>query len=1066
MLSFAAMGVAGVVAVMACAPASPASQSGSGDKESPTATPIPTATPYPDDCVEFQAAEDRMEVFCPEFGPREIEEGLRRQYNALMAEKELATQEGGRSVVDAIVVKVLIKTSTTDAVDDVVLFLDENGGGVVGHSKDSGPHSAGRIVAYISIELLPAIIAIEGVGSVVEVHQDPPSGSNLHVGQGALTAVERMFVDHWHEAGVTGAGVEVAVIDADFRDFRTRVADPAVVNADPTKPDVHFFCYNKAGTTTHTDFSFCETASPLPYAGTPTPRPHGTDVAAALLEVAPDVTLYISNANDRMQLEEVVDWLTAKDGDNYATGVPYNNECEEDASDVENAGCNDNFDVKVINRSRVATWDGVGDGTSNFDKSMDRSPINVIADAVERGTLWVQAAGNGALRTWFDSNPTFAADNRLEFGQAVFGPTCNLVTLTGGTSYTFQLRWNGSWLDGNTGTEAFVRMELQSLIPPLLPRIVATGSQGRLGIMGRYPWREMTYTPTGTGTETYCIYVYRDPGLPEPSWVQLQMFSPDGTLDSASPVGSIDNPAESVNPGMLSVGAFTNASPPVIKAFSARGPLPASSVTKPDVNGLNTALLGTSFSAPRVAGMAALRYQMEGRTTPRVVARMLARVVHQEIAVLPDLAAPTNLTFSYYPCSDGNNLSVGFDRGLAGVTELFSHVKAVQVGVLGVVGGSYERYVSGFNAGNASFNTKTDRGAYDVTVKACITEGYCGVESSPPTRFTTTPTVCRPSWFSPVPGDGKVTLWWNPDPDATSYQVEDGDGNPVPASGGPLAGEEYVVEGLTNGTQYSYRVRALGPGGPSAWTSLHRVTPLGNLFRPEVPTALRLGDDNISRRYPGLSLKWDALAGDQLYEIKILGGGASDWKRLTFQPTGWNSPYSARFFGSFGTFTGLLGPNIYVGEAIISGLIPGTEYRVAVRVAMDRDSVRQMDRSPWSNAFSFTTPGVRPATAPGDATAPPLKAPAKDLMAVLDGTTVELSWTAATNPNYVRQVLFRRNFGVNPIQWTEIAVGLNDTTYTDAGLTSGITYRYRVRSYKQLVGGNYGESGHAEAVIP
>ena len=137
-----------------------------------------------------------------------------------------------------------------------------------------------------------------------------------------------------------------------------------------------------------------------------------------------------------------------------------------------------------------------------------------------------------------------------------------------------------------------------------------------------------------------------------------------------------------------------------------------------------------------------------------------------------------------------------------------------------------------------------------------------------------------------------------------------------------------------------------------------------------------------------------------------------------------------------------------------------------MRAVRGRNSGSDLDHSSWSNVVSLTTPGVRPATAPGAATAPPLKAPAKDLMAVVDGTTVDLSWTVATNPNYVRQVLFRRDFAVNPIQWTEIPVGLNDATYSDTGLTGGITYRYRVRSYKQMVGGNYGESGHAEAVIP
>ena len=224
MLSFAAMGVAGVVAVMACAPAAPALQSGTRDKENPTATPIPTATPYPDDCLEFQAAEDRMEVFCPEPGPRQIEQDLRRIYNALMVEKELVAQEGRRSTLGPIMVEVLITTSTTDAVDDVEEFLEENGVRVLGSSKESSVHSAGRVNALLSIELLPAIIAIEGVGDVVEVHKYPPSGSNLDVGPGTVTALERMFVDHLHEAGVTGAGVEVAVIDADFRDFRARIS--------------------------------------------------------------------------------------------------------------------------------------------------------------------------------------------------------------------------------------------------------------------------------------------------------------------------------------------------------------------------------------------------------------------------------------------------------------------------------------------------------------------------------------------------------------------------------------------------------------------------------------------------------------------------------------------------------------------------------------------------------------------------------------------------------------------------------------------------------------------------
>ena len=280
-----------------------------------------------------------------------------------------------------------------------------------------------------------------------------------------------------------------------------------------------------------------------------------------------------------------------------------------------------------------------------------------------------------------------------------------------------------------------------------------------------------------------------------------------------------------------------------------------------------------------------------------------------------------------------------------------------------------------------------------------------------------------------------------------------------------VTGEEHVIDGLTNGTTYRYRLRALGPGGPSDWTSLRSVTPRESRSRPSEPTNLRVVE-NDSRRFPGLALKWEGPFGSYLYEIRISGGGASTWKRLPFQPAGWDSPYSARYFGSFGRVGDEADRAINVGEAIIAGLVPGTEYHFAVRTARERDSSEKLDYSPWSRPITLTTPGQRPANAPGNATAPPLKAPPMDLMAVVDGTTVNLSWTASTNPNHTSQRLLRRVAGVSPIQWTEIPLAVDATTYTDAGLTSGVTYRYRVRGYKD--NGNYGEEkgGFADAVIP
>ena len=88
-------------------------------------------------------------------------------------------------------------------------------------------------------------------------------------------------------------------------------------------------------------------------------------------------------------------------------------------------------------------------------------------------------------------------------------------------------------------------------------------------------------------------------------------------------------------------------------------------------------------------------------------------------------------------------------------------------------------------------------------------------------------------------------------------------------------------------------------------------------------------------------------------------------------------------------------------------------------------------------------------------------------MAAVDGTTVNLSWTATTNPNYTSQRLLRRVAGVSPIDWTEIPLAdVNVTAYTDMGLTSGTTYRYRVQGCKD--NGNCGQEkgGYADALIP
>ena len=1104
-----AMLVVGVVAVLACGPAAaPEQQSGgaggvaegvsalateapfvlhqSGDGEhddqqdDTSDEPTPTATPYPDDCKKkWNLRAEVWEVVCPPAGSRKIEHNLRREYNDHMEEK--TTRQARGETMGVVERYVHIVVTSDDAVDAVADFLETRTSNRIKRYKDDG--DGAFVSGRINIELFPVIAEMDGVEYIDIVI---PSVSQSQMRQSnptptpTMTALERVRTDQWHDAGVTGAGVEVAVLDYDFRDFRSRIL-PAL-----SQP-VEFFCYDGSDSpeygqlplppaTPPANFSACETSAFTPPAPLPTRRPHGTDVVAALVENAPDVTLRISNAQNKEQLKQAVDWLTLGGADNSVPDADYS------TSD------NDDFDVKVINHSQTYIWDGPGDGTSPFVSRRERSPINIAGDAVSRGTVWVNAAGNQNKSTWFDHNPVFN-DVTGNLSYNVFGgglPDCNSFTVDSSKRYTIQARWSDEVVRANIDLD----LEMYNLNSR-----VGISMDPQSGRNGHHPWEVLTIPAGSLSSGQHCVAVTKDPGDPNdpndsgedvPDWVQVQIFAGPGDFATASrdPGHSISNPAESVNGGLLAVGAAkvdpTSSSSLILQGFSARGPLPSTGhPDKPDVVGLNTDLPGTSFSSPRVAGAVALVVQGDGPggrdPLPAVVAgAMREHAEHpssshpdQEwghgFSRLPSLEAPDVVSVSHDACNRQGALRVDYSHPAVGTYPMAFRVEAQQVSAQGAGPAAYEQTHIGtirVNPREVYLDTGTDRGSFDVTARACTEAGHCGPESSSPTRFTTTAKVCNPRWFQAVAGDEQVTLWWNPDPDATGYKIE-----LVGGSSDTVTGEEHVIDGLVNGGLYQYRLQVLGPGGPSEWTSPRSVTPRESTSRPPTPTNLRVGS-NISRRYPGLGLRWHSPLGSYLYEVKVKGGGADDWKRLSFQPSGWGTPYSARFFGAHERVEDSF---VLVGDAIIAGLIPGTEYHFAVRAARERDtgSGERLYRSPWSKPITLTTPGMRPANAPGNATAPALKAPPQELMVEVDGTTVDLSWTAATNPNYTSQRLLRRVAGVSPIAWTEIPLAdVNVTAYTDTGLTSGTTYRYRVRAYKDS--GNYGEEkgGFADAVIP
>ena len=450
-------------------------------------------------------------------------------------------------------------------VEEVAEFLRDNGG---------DPRNLGEdfIEALVPVPLLGRTSERPGVLRVREIV--PPMATQAAVvSQGAGEHGSPL----WNQRGYTGRGVKVGVIDRGFQGVRGLLGTelPESINA---------MCYT-AYANPLPDLRACEAPSHgHAY--------HGTMVAEAIIDVAPDASLYIANPFTRVDLRRTVDWMIEEG-------------------------------VSVINHSVVWPFGGPGDGSSPYPYD----PLRTVDRAVEAGIVWVNGAGNDARSTWFGPFTDPDGNGYMSFDDSTRDEN-NGFRASAGSRILIQLRWDDTWGGATIDLDFFVvRRDPQSGED----LIVWQSEHPQMGNKGDVPYERVRWLSRGGGE--YGIRVVKRSGA-APQWVQLVLVN-GRKIDHSTQQRSIDSPGESANPGMLAVGAAPWYDVRSIESYSSRGPTPDGRV-KPDIVGATCAeaslaplrdgrrgFCGTSQAAPHVAGMAALVRQRFPQFSPEEVADYL-----------------------------------------------------------------------------------------------------------------------------------------------------------------------------------------------------------------------------------------------------------------------------------------------------------------------------------------------------------------------------------------------------------------------------------------------------------
>ncbi len=351
----------------------------------------------------------------------------------------------------------------------------------------------------------------------------------------------------------------------------------------------------------------------------------------------------------------------------------------------------------------------------------------------------------------------------------------------------------------------------------------------------------------------------------------------------------------------------------------------------------------------------------------------------------------------------------------------------------------------------------TNGSTYSYTVRASNSVGT----STPSSAATVTPkppAPGAPTGLVAAAGDRRVTLVWTATPGATGYRVYR-NGSFVSATSAPT----FTNTGLTNGTTYSFTVRATNLGGTSPSSSSVSATPV--LAVPAMPVAVSAAAGNTQ-----VTLTWPAVAGATGYRVFRDGAEVAAPTTTSFTDTGLtndqtyaytlvatngvgasapSSPVNATPSASAPTApsapTGVVATagdsSVSLTWSAATGATGYQVFRDGVQVGSPATAAFTDTGLANGTTYSYTVTavnggGISSASSPATATPlPPAPLAPSGLVATPGDASVSLTWTASSGATGYQ--VFRDG----------VQVGTPATAaFTDTGLTNNTAYSYTVRA--------------------